>query len=259
MPPRRKERLKPLTKKTRAEKKAERSHGGFVVAALAFCGAVAASMWCATSCAAPSLPSARQTLLCTTRRRVCDVLARLLRGVIAAELDNRRRSAVRCQLRRCDRDARLLTASTTSRTQVVRTRLSSKPLVYSEHAACRMDCRHVTSSDVHAALARGRLDDRRVRLRHHTTAVICPVCALARLRAYNAAALRRARRSRCRAHAMLCRCGHAQHSSHAFRARLKNDVCAQEAHHLAVFADCQRDTRLVTVIDTATDHPCGPC
>ena len=33
----------------------------------------------------------------------------------------------------------------------------------------------------------------------------------------------------------------------------------QDGKTLAVFADCAADTRLVTVIDTDTDHPCGPC
>ena len=27
----------------------------------------------------------------------------------------------------------------------------------------------------------------------------------------------------------------------------------------AVWAECRDETRLVTVIDTVTDHPCGPC
>jgi len=27
----------------------------------------------------------------------------------------------------------------------------------------------------------------------------------------------------------------------------------------AIWADCREDTRLVTVIDTTTNHPCGPC
>jgi hypothetical protein len=34
---------------------------------------------------------------------------------------------------------------------------------------------------------------------------------------------------------------------------------AQDGRTLAVFADCAVDTRLVTVIDTETNHPCGPC
>jgi hypothetical protein len=40
----------------------------------------------------------------------------------------------------------------------------------------------------------------------------------------------------------------------------KLHACAlQDGKTLAVFADCAADTRLVTVIDTDTDHPCGPC
>ena len=27
----------------------------------------------------------------------------------------------------------------------------------------------------------------------------------------------------------------------------------------AVWAECRDETKLVTVIDTVTDHPCGPC
>ena len=33
----------------------------------------------------------------------------------------------------------------------------------------------------------------------------------------------------------------------------------QDGRVLGVFADCAFDTRVVTVIDTVTDHPCGPC
>lgn len=36
-------------------------------------------------------------------------------------------------------------------------------------------------------------------------------------------------------------------------------VGAQEGRVQAVFADCYKDTPVVTVIDTETNHPCGPC
>ena len=41
----------------------------------------------------------------------------------------------------------------------VRQSLRSRPLRYSEHAACRMDCRHITRNDVEDALRDGRVND----------------------------------------------------------------------------------------------------
>eukprot|EP00740_Mantoniella_antarctica_P018736 CAMPEP_0198680682 /NCGR_PEP_ID=MMETSP1468-20131203/5323_1 /TAXON_ID=1461545 /ORGANISM="Mantoniella sp, Strain CCMP1436" /LENGTH=177 /DNA_ID=CAMNT_0044421317 /DNA_START=177 /DNA_END=710 /DNA_ORIENTATION=+ len=89
----------------------------------------------------------------------------------------------------------------------LRRRLSRKPITFSEHAACRMDCRHVTREHVAATLATGA-----VSARHSTPgARPCPRWAL------------------------------------------------EQDGVRAVWAECRDETKLVTVIDTVTDHPCGTC
>ncbi|KAK3286461.1 hypothetical protein CYMTET_5986 [Cymbomonas tetramitiformis] len=89
----------------------------------------------------------------------------------------------------------------------IRTRLASKPLVFSDHASCRMDCRHVGMNDVVSTLQSGRVNSRK----SNPAARPCPKYALDK--------------------------GRVQ----------------------AVFADCATSTPVVTVIDTHTNHPCGPC
>lgn len=120
--------------------------------------------------------------------------------------------------RTCELQQRLLTSATQVTSfetdspdapfpQTIRSRLASKALVFSNHAACRMDCRHINRVEVESVLARGQLDLQR----SDPASVPCPRYALA------------------------------------------------EDNKLVVFADCAADTRVVTVIDTATSHPCGPC
>ena len=89
----------------------------------------------------------------------------------------------------------------------LRERLVSKPLVKSDHAVCRMDCRFVSDADVDGVLGKGRINYKKSDL----NASPCPRVALV------------------------------------------------DGRVTAVFADCRSDTRLVTVIDTETDWPCGPC
>jgi len=94
-----------------------------------------------------------------------------------------------------------------ARNKSIRDRLRSKPRAVSEHAACRMDCRFITSRDVEQTLVDGTYD-----AKHSTpNARPCPRVAL------NSGRVR------------------------------------------AIWADCRDDTRLVTVIDTETNHPCGAC
>ena len=55
MPPRKRDRLKKLAKTPKGERNASRSHGGFLLAALAVVGGLAASIWRAhTACHAGS-------------------------------------------------------------------------------------------------------------------------------------------------------------------------------------------------------------
>lgn len=89
----------------------------------------------------------------------------------------------------------------------IRRRLRSKPLATSEHAACRMDCRFISSEEAEETLREGKYDPRHSKPRARP----CPRIAL----------------------------------NHG-RVR-------------AVWADCADSTRLVTVIDTETNHPCPPC
>ena len=89
----------------------------------------------------------------------------------------------------------------------LRGRLRRRPIEFSEHASCRMDCRFVSREEVEATLDVGRESKR------HSTpgARPCPRWAL------------------------------------------------QDGRVRAIWAECRDATKLVTVIDTVTDHPCGPC
>jgi hypothetical protein len=89
----------------------------------------------------------------------------------------------------------------------LRGRLRRRPIEFSEHASCRMDCRFVSREEVEATLDVGRESKR------HSTpgARPCPRWAL------------------------------------------------ENGRVRAVWAECRDKTKLVTVIDTVTDHPCGPC
>jgi hypothetical protein len=89
----------------------------------------------------------------------------------------------------------------------LRGRLRRRPIEFSEHASCRMDCRFVSREEVEATLDVGRESKR------HSTpgARPCPRWAL------------------------------------------------ENGRVRAVWAECRDATKLVTVIDTVTDHPCGPC
>mmetsp|Transcript_47038 Transcript_47038/g.89816 ORF Transcript_47038/g.89816 Transcript_47038/m.89816 type:complete len:153 (+) Transcript_47038:168-626(+) len=93
------------------------------------------------------------------------------------------------------------------RSKNIRVRLMSKPLVFSPHASCRMDCRFVDKAAVISTLKNGRVNDRK----SNPNARPCPRYAI------------------------------------------------DEGRVQAVFADCYKDTPVVTVIDTETNHPCGPC
>ena len=92
----------------------------------------------------------------------------------------------------------------------LRARLRRRPIEFSEHASCRMDCRFVSKQEVEDTLEFGKVSR--------------------------------------------------QHSMPNGRPR---DTCPQWAlEHgrlRAVWAECADATRLVTVIDTVTDHPCAPC
>jgi hypothetical protein len=70
--------------------------------------------------------------------------------------------------------ARRGSAAASARDETLRARLRRRPRAYSEHASCRMDCRHISRADADATLKRGR-----VSARHSTPdARPCPRWAL---------------------------------------------------------------------------------
>jgi hypothetical protein len=95
-----------------------------------------------------------------------------------------------------------------------------RPMTISEHAACRMDCRFVTRQQIEATLRKGRINDRK----SDPTLRPCPkyvVDAELELEGRRSGSLSKAVQ--------------------------------------AVFAACRTETRVLTVIDTRTNWPCGPC
>ncbi len=90
--------------------------------------------------------------------------------------------------------------------------MRTKPLRWSKHARCRMECRRVDEGEVRAALAHGTRDP--TRTRHEP--------------------------GRCPTHAL------------AHRSDDGQDL-------RVVFAACEDETVVVTVIDLGTDWPCGAC
>ena len=160
MPPRgrRPDRVKKLHKASKEERKGRRSHAGFLVAAVAVLGGLAASIWCVATRRA--FEHARRAPL----RRAPHALrpappACARRGFVAAERKTKQRSQARwlatLSVRVPRPDLRTL--------QELRQRLLSKPLVFSEHAACRMDCRRALARRAHSTarcagsrLTRGR-------------------------------------------------------------------------------------------------------
>ena len=94
-----------------------------------------------------------------------------------------------------------------TRDNTLRARMQRHPIEFSEHASCRMDCRHVSKEEVEETLNVGKESQR------YSTpgARPCPRWAL------------------------------------------------ENGRVRAVWAECRDYTKLVTVIDTVTDHPCGTC
>jgi hypothetical protein len=87
-------------------------------------------------------------------------------------------------------------------------RLAAKPLRYTRHGRCRMDCRHISEGEVEALLADGHIDHNRTR-----------------------------HEGECVSYAVEGQTGDGQ------QVRI-------------VYADCDRETRVVTTIDLGSDWPC---
>jgi hypothetical protein len=97
----------------------------------------------------------------------------------------------------------------------------SKPLVITEHAACRMDCRFITRKQIEDSLQRGVVNDRK----SEPSLQPCPKYVV---------------------DAALSTMG-------------KKNGVRRTKNVQGVFAACPSETRVLTVIDTATNWPCGPC
>jgi len=93
------------------------------------------------------------------------------------------------------------------------TRMLMKPLEYTEHGACRMDCRFISKSEVLETLTSGRINNRK----SMPNLLPCP--------------------------------------KYVVDAR----VGEQGKNVQGVFSACPSVTRVVTVIDKDTNHPCPPC
>lgn len=96
-----------------------------------------------------------------------------------------------------------------------------RPLVITEHAACRMDCRFITRQQIEDSLHRGVVNDRK----SEPSLKPCPKYVV----------------------------------DAALPIKGKKKGQERTKNVQGVFAACPFETRVLTVIDTATNWPCGPC